>query len=377
MLDLWEVVPDEELADDAGTRIADHLFYPAETSLEQELAVDRGKWQIEEVLDHHPDVVAGLKVLAQNPRVQFFYTYGNHDAAIRSPALQTIFRNALVASGVDLGSPDRLVFGHSIQVPEVQAYFEHGHQLSKDESHFDDVTDPWQQADGFYFLRFIWNRLQAQFGYRDDTNTKIRLALLLLFDPGQPVPQDCIHFLYEYFEAYRLGLMPRIVKGPLGLVRKLYAKWREHGSPLESLPKVDASLQKEVESASVPASAGASPAPSATFAMTTLGADAPGLPGAAAYQEPELGPIDAYWKGIEYRFRGSEAPFPRLGKETITTFLGHTHRERYAFLHNAPRRGGVTYANTGSWTHGTERLMYGWASNDGDPFKNRGLRVFR
>jgi UDP-2,3-diacylglucosamine pyrophosphatase LpxH len=378
VMDLWEVVPDDELTDDAGTRIADHLFYPAGTPFEQGQAVDRGKWQIGEILRSHPDVVEGLKALADNPRIRFYYTYGNHDGAMRAPDLQDAFRTALIDSGVDLAQNGRLAFGHCFSFPELRAYFEHGHQLHRDESSFEDATDPWAQAEGFYFLRFIWNRLQAQFGSRDNTTTKIRLALLLLFNPKQELPRDTIHFLYEYFEAFRLGLIPRIVNGPLGLVQTLYRDWMKKGSPLESTAEVDDSLQKQVESARVPATENETDPPPATFGVTDLGADRPELPGKPTHQEPELGPIDVYWKGIESRFRkNAEKPFPKLGKDMITTFLGHTHSERYAFLHNAPIKGGVNYVNTGSWTHGTERLMYGWASSDGDPFKNRGLRVWQ
>jgi UDP-2,3-diacylglucosamine pyrophosphatase LpxH len=376
ILELWEVVPDEQLRPDSGTAIADGLGYPADTEPEQQQALALGKWQIEQILDRHRGFVAGIRRLTELPGVRILYTFGNHDHALVAHPLQVHVRDTLSALGAHIDGARTMVFGHWFRVPETRSYFEHGNQFAEDDSFFADVDDPWAEAPGFYFLRFVWNRLQAQYAYRDDLSTIIRLALLILFNPGAEVLRRAVHYLYEYFEAHRLGLVPALVRGPAGVIPKLYERWEESGAPLESSLLADAALQHEVERTTLAPEPELPPTEAMRLALANVGGDDPGLPGRPIHLDIQSG-ADRFWKGLRGRFDTKLDPFPKIGPETVTAFLGHTHRERYMYLRNAPGREASRYINTGCWAHGHSRLAFGWANDEENVFRSRGLKLFR
>jgi UDP-2,3-diacylglucosamine pyrophosphatase LpxH len=376
VLELWEVVPDDQLRPDSGTEIANGLCYPADTDGEREKALEHGRWQIEQILDAHPGFVAGMRRLSAVPGVRLYYTFGNHDHALTAHPLQVHVRDTLNAMGAHIDGARTMVFGHWFRNEPTRSYFEHGNQFAANDSHFPHVDDPWVEAPGFYFLRFVWNRLQAQYAYRDDLSTVIRLAILLLFNPGAEPLRRAVHYLYEYFEAHRLGLVPELVRGPAGLIPKLYARWLESGAPLESRAETDAALQHDVERTRVEPEEGAPPPGAERLSLANLGTDRADLPGRPIFLNIQAG-ADAYWKGLRGRFGRRSDPFPLVGPETITTFLGHTHNERYMYLRNVPGREASRYINTGCWAHGRSRLAYGWATDDANVFQCRGLKLFR
>ena len=376
ILEQWEVVPDEKLRPDSGTAIADDLCYPADTEAEQQKAIARGKWQIEQILDHHRGFVAGIRRLTELPDVRILYTFGNHDHALTAHPLQVHVRDTLNAAGAHIDGARTMVFGHWFRVPATRSYFEHGNQFAGNDSYFVAVDDPWKQAPGFYFLRFVWNRLQAQYAYRDDIATIIRLALLLLFNPGAEVLERAVHYLYEYFEAHRLGLVPELVEGPAGVIPKLYRRWLDDGAPLESRPSTNAALQHTVERTTIEPDPELPPIEATRLALANLGTDEPGLPGRPIYLDIQSG-ADRFWNGLRARFKGKADPFPKVGAETITAFLGHTHRERYMYLRNVPGKEASRYINTGCWAHGHSRLAFGWANDAENVFRCRGLKLFR
>jgi UDP-2,3-diacylglucosamine pyrophosphatase LpxH len=376
ILELWEVVPDDQLGPDSGTAIADNLCYPADTEAEQRKALEHGRWQIEEILARHAGFVEGISRLSGVPHVRLYYTIGNHDHALAAHPLQVHVRDTLNALGAHIDGARGMVFGHWFRNEPTRSYFEHGHQFGANDSHFPDVDDAWTQSPGFYFLRFVWNRLQAQYAYRDDLSTVIRLALLLLFNPGAEPLRRAVHYLYEYFEAHRIGLVPELVQGPAGIIPKLYKRWLETGAPLESQPAVDAALQHDVERTKVESEEAPPPAEAARLSLANLGTDKAELPGRPIYMNIQSG-ADRYWKGLRARFGKREDPFPLVGPETITTFLGHTHNERYMYLRNVPGKEASRYINTGCWAHGRSRLAYGWATDDDNVFQCRGLKLFR
>lgn len=376
ILELWEVVPDDQLRPDSGTAIADGLCYPADTDAEQQKAIEHGKWQIEQILDRHRGFVAGIRRLTELPDVHIYYTFGNHDHALAAHPLQVHVRDTLAAAGAHIDGARTMVFGHWFKVPATRSYFEHGNQFAVNDAHYANVDDPWREAPGFYFLRFVWNRLQAQYAYRDDLSTIIRLALLLLFNPGAEVLRRTIHYLYEYFEAHRLGLVPELVDGPAGVIPKLYRRWLDGGAPLESRAATDAALQGDVERTTIAPEPELPPIAATRLGLANLGTDEPGLPGRPIFLDIQSG-ADRFWKGLRERFAAQADPFPRIGPDTVTTFLGHTHQERYMYLRNVPGKEASRYINTGCWAHGQSRLAYGWATDDENVFRSRGLKLFR
>jgi UDP-2,3-diacylglucosamine pyrophosphatase LpxH len=377
IIDLWEIVTDDELEMDGNAAILDGLCYPAVTPAEQDRARQRGKDQIDMCIAAHPEFARGIAtVLATAPNAQIHYLVGNHDHGMIEPALQKHLLQRLTEAS---GSPvpeNRFRFGLSLNKPEVRSYFEHGNQFSGNDSGFPNVLDPFHEAPGFYFLRFVWNRLQAQFGMSDNFGEIVRFVLLKIFNPGAPIVTSGLGFLYEYFEAHRTGRVPQLVHGPVKVIPKLYKKWLKEQAPREPGTKADGILKDEVEKTK-----------DEPFKMKKLpgkqlmghanpGSEAPELPGEAVHvsHDPDL--RDEYWVGLRDRFKREVAPFPRLHDQLATVFLGHTHGERIMVLRSEIGDPTTTrYINSGSWTR-PGRLVYGWADNNPDTFHARGAKVF-
>lgn len=375
ILDLWEIVSDDELQMDGGPAILSGLVYPATSPEERQRAVQRGMWQIDQCLLAHPQFVAGLAALLQtSPTTRIHYLVGNHDHPMVNPALQAHLLTRLSELTALPLDASRIQFGLSLMVPGVRSYFEHGNQFSGNDSGFADVLDPWSEAPGYYFLRFIWNRLQEQYGYSDNLVQVIRLALLVIFNPGAPVAHAALSFLYEYFEAHRRGLVPKLVHGPAKVMLSLYKDWLKDGAPQQLGSSTDAKLKKRVEETKD------RPLKMTRQPGTTLlgdahpGIDPPDLPGHAVHINNDENLRDEYWVGLRERFSKPAPPFPKLNKGIFTVFLGHTHAEKLMVLRNPIGGPTCRYVNTGSWTHAS-RLVYGWANDDADVFHSRGAKT--
>ena len=161
VLDLWAIVPDSELRPDAGRLVRRNLEFPARSRARRAQAVARGKKQINWALRAHPRVAEGLIALLRLPKTSVIYLPGNHDHAMVHPALQDHFRDAVCAyGGSDAGS--RIEFELYHEDEELNLYVDHGNQFSHD-SNYQDFTDFGEEAPGFYFVRFVWNRIRKNY----------------------------------------------------------------------------------------------------------------------------------------------------------------------------------------------------------------------
>jgi UDP-2,3-diacylglucosamine pyrophosphatase LpxH len=375
IIDLWEIVTDDELQLDGGAAIHAGLCYPATTDVEKQRAIQRGMFQIDACLAAHPEFSAGIGALLTNPATEIHYLVGNHDHGMVNPALQT---HLISQMGVALGqaiTPAQFQFGLSLHKPEVRTYFEHGNQFSGNDSSFTNVLDPFAEAPGFYFLRFIWNRLQEQFGMSDSLGEIIRFALLKIFNPGAPIVVSGLTFLYEYFEAHRTGVVPQLVHGPGRVIPKMYKEWLKDGAPKTAGTSTDTKLKEKVENTKdEPIKMKKMPG-KALMADANPGIDPADLPGSAVNISSDPNLRDEYWEGLRERFKNAVVPFPKLSDQLGTVFLGHTHSEKVMVLRSEIGTPTTTrYINSGSWTK-AGRLVYGWATDDANIFHSRGAKT--
>jgi UDP-2,3-diacylglucosamine pyrophosphatase LpxH len=377
IFELWEIVPDDAEFESAQV-IRANLHYPAKTADQKAAATAYGMRQIDVMLDAHPGFVSGLShfVAVLGDRVQFYYLFGNHDHRMVNEALQQHLRTELTRrSGTPIGEVGRFHFDHYLLLPQLHSYFEHGNQFATGESRYPDPTDPFYEAPGYHFLKYVWNRLQAKHEYSDSLVNQIKIALLLLFPPDGTTPDE-VKYIYEYFEAYRDKAFPDLVEGPGKVVRKMYDKWKEK-HPLTSDPATDRDLREELRNTNEKPRKAARPAVDRGMANSALGMVPSGLPGKSMILDVNGG-TDEYWTGAGKRFgTDQKPPFTRLEHGTVlSVFLGHTHRAKYIYLRNVPGTQEATrYLNTGSWTN-AGALVYGWALDEGTGNHSRGLKFY-
>jgi UDP-2,3-diacylglucosamine pyrophosphatase LpxH len=375
VIDLWEIVTNEELQLNGGPAILDGLCYPAKSVAEKQKAFARGVFQINSCLDAHDEFSRGIGRVLANPDAEIHYLIGNHDHAMVNPDLQAHLRNELSARTGQPVSTDRFHFGLSLNKPEVRSYFEHGNQFSGNDSSFENVLDPFAEAPGFYFLRFVWNRLQEQFGMSDSLGEIIRFALLKIFNPGAPIVVEGLRFLYEYFEAYRSKAVPALVHGPGRIIPKIYNDWLKAGAPADAGTSVDGKLKEKVENTKDEPFKMKKMPGKALMADANPGIDPKDLPGSAVNISSDPNLRDEYWEGLRERFKHELAPFPQLSDQLATVFLGHTHAEKVMVLRSEIGQPTTTrYINSGSWTK-AGRLVYGWANDDANIFHSRGAKT--
>lgn len=381
ILELWEVVPDDQLGPDPEVAqvIRENLAFPARTPAEKRKATKHTRWQIEQTLAAHPGFARGIARVLQAPGARVVYLYGNHDHSMAIRAVHSSFRAALnEITGTDLADEASFTFGYHFHEPLMGLYAEHGEQFAGNDSR--SPLSPWGQAAGYYFLRFVWNRLQAQGQgpVRHDTAYLIVWTLnKIIFDRDDPGFANGLRYLFDYF-SYIADLEAAGASEPemvdLGILHWAYDWWKSNGRPTG----IDDAAIRSARAAM--AAEGRRAEPEAI--MATRGApsgfpDSVEIEGLPGRREPLdfRRRVDRFWFGIMERYEREQAPhFPRLNRdEHITVSLGHTHDELYMLLRSGPEAR-VRYINTGSWTLGS-RPAYGWATNAGNPLQSRGLRV--
>lgn len=373
LLELWEVVPDDQLEVDGEAEIRGHLFFPLAGQAQRDDMEAFGAWQIEAILRSHPFVAAGLARLLSRPRNRVVYLPGNHDHAMVNPGLQQAFRDCLDdVSEVRVGH--RLEFGNFFEDPDLLLYVEHGCQFSAGESSYPEFTSDVVEAPGYYFLRFVWNRIQARsdrpFSDVFEALVKWVVSAIVLNDDIDPTE---VRYLLEYFKAHRDGLVPSLA-ATSGLP-EMYDHWnRNHGTlrATKAIGSAFTSIFKKNHASG-----------ERTFTRRSGSADPGGpypirnidVPGRQTDVILESRLVNGYWTGIMSRYENTETGFIKLDpRKHVTVFMGHTHRKMLWEL-PVPRGKGVRYWDEGTWTKG-HPYTYGWITNDGDVRQHRGIKVF-
>lgn len=267
-------------------------------------------------------------------------------------------------------------------------YAEHGDQFAGSES-----TSPLknragndlQEAPGFFFLRYVWNRLEL----REPNLLHLTLceALELLTEwvlrkKEGPLDFFC-RYISDYFRAVRDLRIPCIEQW---LLAALYRVWKaKHPGPKSlalgngeddlteaDLEEVRGELSSRASEALgvggvEPLAVGPREALDEVEEATPHVDWLPGRPAAArnAYVNDEI-------RGLRRRFTTPSDGFPLLHASKINTVtIGHTHQALQAKLFSDQA---TSYLNTGSWTRANGTPLYAWASCDGGS-RRSGLRT--
>jgi len=381
VLELWETVPDDELGEGDEARIGSNLEFPANSAAKERFAIDRGIWQIDAIMGAHTAVARGLAALL-DAGINVVYLVGNHDHAMFCPELQHHFMTW--AQHFGSGNPAGIMhFGSWYQSLPLRLYVEHGNQFSDGDSVYADFEDWRYDAPGYYFLRYVWNRMQASAGGSHTGGLAHALNVIVAIVKrvgGVPLDHErAIKFVGEYFEAHDALGFP-LVPRPRA-IGHLYDKWREakaanqHLSPGDlinvavqaagDLFRADPRYTVKCDRIDVGAAVGG---------PTTREDD--GLPGSEAPLFEWNPDFDDYWCGVGSRFDQAVAPFPRLLRPDYATLVaGHTHRARHVAARLRAALPETRYFNSGSWTRGHPRT-YVYVSNRGDPLVYRGIKAF-
>jgi UDP-2,3-diacylglucosamine pyrophosphatase LpxH len=379
ILEMWEMAPDDETDPTTpAQRIADNLFFPAVGQTAEAAATARGRWQIDQALQKHTVFTEGLaEVLAIGARL--VYLPGNHDHAMVNPALQEHFRTRLEeATGTALGG-DRLTFAHFCEIPELKLYAEHGHQFADGDSSYEDVTDWTREAPGYYFLRFVYSRLEGLPAMHVPLGELVRIILNLIFHP-QVIDHDVKRYLYEYFAAHESIGFP-LAQGPsvpfVGrILPAIFEHWKAHGRPLDAGSETLARECRELAARTQLEQTDGTPEHVEDLASHNIRRTSTGLPGRLLnYMSTHA--RDRYAMGMRDRFARETAPFPRLTPvDGMTVIAGHTHREHHSRLLDA-FMATVRYMNSGSWSAGPKRTSYCAVTDHPNVFRNRLLYIYR
>jgi len=367
MLDLWAIVPDAELNPAKTQLLRDNLEFPAPSPGRVKAALTRGEGQITQAFEAHPLIAQGIVELLSVPRTRMVFLPGNHDHAIVHPTLQDCIRGIISDVG---GSPvgSRMEFDLWYDDPELRLYVEHGNQFS-DDSDYARFDDFGEEAPGFYFLRFVWNRIRANYQSKDQPITEaLAWAADATFGGKEPLPLG-LRFFVDYFDAFEDRLIPRLA--PQAPLQALHREWKRQGRDVkpDDLAAALVSVFKKTK--------GKQPG----FTLQSPGKPLDGIGTVRSIRLPGRtvpvnwnARVDGYWQGAASLFRARHEPFPKLPVTDYSTIvMGHTHNAVYAFLPAAGVHAG-RYVNSGSWTKDRDPT-YMWVSNHGDPTEWRGLRV--
>jgi UDP-2,3-diacylglucosamine pyrophosphatase LpxH len=379
VFEMWEMAPNDEThPDTSAEHIGSNLFFPAVDAPAKAAATERGTWQIDKALKKHPVFAEGMsKLLAVDARL--VYLPGNHDHAMLNPALQIHFRNRVEeATGTDLGG-GRLQFAHYYRMPELKLYVEHGHQFADGDSSYADVTDWTREAPGYYFLRYVYSRLEGLPAMHVPLCEIIRIILNLIYHP-HVIDHRIKRYLYEYFAAHEdLGFPladgPNIpTQGPV--LPLIYEHWKAHGRPMDDGGEVLARECRELAGRAEPEQTDGSPDHEEDMTSHNIRRISTGLPGRLVnYISTHA--RDRYAMGMRDRFANETSPFPRLSPvDGMTVVAGHTHREHHSRLLDA-FMATVRYMNSGSWSAGPTRTSYCAVTDHPNEFRNRLLYRYR
>lgn len=377
IVDLWELATDAELEDDAAEEIRRNLHFPLARGDAAGRAAAEAYFaaRIRDALHSHFLVSASLSRLLERERNRVVYLMGNHDHPMCSPELQRAFRELVGEhSG---GGEARVDFAQWFRDDDLRLYVEHGHQFSAGESAYRDPGAFEKEAPGYYFLRYVWNRIQAR-SPRPESEAvgaliKVVLRHVLLGD-DRTAELKQFRYLQEYFAAHREGAVPVLAENA-GLP-DIFQEWREDGevSATEAALKAAKSRLAEVFKKS---HAKREPRFRRRAPTADEGGPYPIRDIALRGRQRDIGLrerlVDGYWTGAMGRFERSARRFPKLDPaRTSTVVLGHTHRR---LLYELPVKGGkgVRYWNCGAWARGPA-ASYFWVTNDGDPLEWRGIK---
>ncbi|CAN5629891.1 hypothetical protein BH23GEM10_BH23GEM10_00040 [soil metagenome] len=379
ILEMWEMAPDDET--DPATppqRLIDNLFYPAIGPAAEAAATGRGRWQIDQALNKHPALAAGLaRVLAVDGRL--VYLPGNHDHAMVNPALQDHFRSRLEDATATSLAGDRLTFRHWHSMPELKLYVEHGHQFADGDSSYRDVTDWTHEAPGYYFLRFVYSRLEGLPAMHVPLGQLVRIILNLIFHP-QVIDHGVKRYLYQYFAAHEALGFP-LAKGPVvptvgHILPAIFEHWKAHGRPLDDGSEVLARECRSLAGRAEPEQVDGTPDHVTDMASHSIKRMSTGLPG-RLMNYISTHSRDRYAMGMRDRFTRETSPFPRLVPvDGMTVVAGHTHREHHSRLMDS-FMATVRYMNSGSWSAGPTRTSYCAITDHRNEFRSRLLYNYR
>jgi predicted phosphodiesterase len=307
-----------------------------------------------------------LDQVLQVPNAKVIYIHGNHDHQLSHPLAQDQLRRSLERHKVT--NTERIEFARFYMDSSVGLYAEHGDQFDGHDSR--SPLNPaggvlLDEAAGFYFLRYVWNRLEAG-GHASLKNLnflKVVKLVVQTFLLGTGPVRPLLRYTSDYFRAAHEGKVATLVDGDV--LKFLFDKWvaknrarlgvqllrardldeddlvalrKEHG---ERLGMTGAAPTETVEEA------GEFEAPSWM----------PGLP-----VMPEPAKTDDFVAGLKGRFGQASGGFPKLDQSDISSVIvGHTHSKRQLRILRKPD---VVYYNSGSWTENKD-LLYVWAYSDG------------
>ena len=389
IFDLWELVSDAELGDGAAAyeAITSGLLVPTQDTAQLDRLRDGVRGRVAAVLGCHREFVHLLKTLIDT-RARLHFNVGNHDHQLDNETTAKALIQVLADHGAGAGAGQITVARHFLE-PRLGFYAEHGDQFagSESKSPLRPVNAPaLEEATGFYFLRYVWNRLENQdYGWVQHPTLGQILGLVrdLILKRKGPVPLF-LRYATDYFRAIRDHGVPLVDNRLLHL---LYGRWRSRnrsetlagaraGEELEYLGN-DELTEEDLEAVRQEAElemAGPEPtgilesveAPEAAEileAAPLAEPPLPWLPGLPLTPQPAKG--DKYVKGLKGRFGAAMDGFPQLDRANIhTVTLGHTHDERQLRLFG--RNQSPVYYNSGSWTKGhTPAYVWSYANGGG------------
>jgi UDP-2,3-diacylglucosamine pyrophosphatase LpxH len=344
VIDFWEVADDEELTGpDATAAIRRNLMPPKMSAPKRQSATEFAKQQLTMALDAHQGFCRAIRHVLEQPDARVVYLFGNHDHVMVNEDVQNAFRAYLESGGnPGLASGGRLTFGHFLKDDNLGVYVEHGNQFSSGTS---EVADPenWQeQALGYYGLRFIWNRFQAEYGIvKPTTEEALALAKAIIRRKSSDDKQrQVFQYVIDYFSAFDDGLVPRLV----GYFDLVYNIWRNNGKPKSSDQFFISHVKEELNARGQ--------------------VEEPSTGPKSSSEDGTGGGIDRYLRGVTRRFKNAPRPFKVLGRDIYRRlFLGHTHRWRDMDITPSAenRLFDHRYLNTASWTRDLKRPYFGYA----------------
>lgn len=379
IFELWEMAPPEETHPDTPPElIRANLFFPASGPAGEAAATARGEWQLEQALAAHPEFALGLDVLLEGG-ARLYYLPGNHDHAMVDPGLQLHLREKLSElTGTEIGQAE-LPFAHWVFIPDVKLYVEHGHQFADGDSSFEDVTEWRVQAPGYYFLRYVYSRLEGMPDMHVPLHELIRIIINLVFHP-EVIDHRAKRYVYQYFAEHEAVGFP-LAQGPsvpfVGhLLTAIYEHWKSAGRPLD---QGSAELQRacfDLAGRAQVERPDGNTVELENIAGVNLARPKTGFPGKLV-NYVSMHARDRYAMGFRDRFARAQKPFPKLEvADGMTVVGGHTHREHHSRLLDAVMAT-VRYINCGSWASGAHRLGYSAVTDHPNEFRSRLLYLYR